>query len=155
MRPPWRRFAGPIASVARAARATSMGSSTAAGSSVISAAAAAIRPHSQSARACRPPNPQASAQQKLTLTTWFLAFYLIGQAKTGISSLELSRHLGVNYGTAWLLHNKTLRAMADREEDFCCGERSRSMMPSSAENDRAVRQVADQRTRYRSSLPSP
>ena len=33
---------------------------------------------------------------KLPLTTWFLAFYLIGQAKTGISSLELSRHLGVN-----------------------------------------------------------
>jgi transposase-like protein len=52
---------------------------------------------------------------KLPLTTWFLAFYLIGQAKTGISSLELSRHLGVNYNTAWLLHNKILRAMADRE----------------------------------------
>ena len=34
---------------------------------------------------------------KLPLTTWFLAFYLIGQAKTRISSLELSRHLGVNY----------------------------------------------------------
>jgi hypothetical protein len=34
---------------------------------------------------------------KLPLTTWFLAFYLIGQAKTGISSLELSRHLGVNF----------------------------------------------------------
>jgi transposase-like protein len=55
---------------------------------------------------------------KLPLTTWFLAFYLIGQAKTGISSLELSRHLGVNYDTAWLLHNKILRAMADREEGY-------------------------------------
>ncbi len=29
-------------------------------------------------------------QAKLPLTTWFLGFYLIGQAKTGISSLELS-----------------------------------------------------------------
>jgi transposase-like protein len=55
---------------------------------------------------------------KLPLTTWFLAFYLIGQAKTGISSLELSRHLGVKYDTAWLLHNKILRAMADREEAY-------------------------------------
>ena len=55
---------------------------------------------------------------KLPLTSWFLAFYLIGQAKTGISSLELSRHLGVNYDTAWLLHNKILRAMADREEAY-------------------------------------
>ena len=52
---------------------------------------------------------------KLPLTTWFLAFYLIGQAKTGISSLELSRHLGVNYDTAWLLHNKILRAMTEWE----------------------------------------
>jgi len=55
---------------------------------------------------------------KLPLTTWFQAFYLIGQAKTGISSLELSRHLGVKYDTAWLLHNKILRAMSEREESY-------------------------------------
>ena len=55
---------------------------------------------------------------KLPLTTWFQAFYLIGQAKTGISSLELSRHLGVNYDTAWLLHNKILRAMSEREDAY-------------------------------------
>jgi hypothetical protein len=55
---------------------------------------------------------------KLPLTTWFLASYMIGQAKTGISSLELSRHLGVKYDTAWLLHNTILRAMADREEAY-------------------------------------
>jgi hypothetical protein len=55
---------------------------------------------------------------KLPLTTWFLAFYMIGQAKNGISSLELSRHLGVKYDTAWLLHNKILRAMAEREEGY-------------------------------------
>jgi transposase-like protein len=55
---------------------------------------------------------------KLPLTIWFLAFYLIGQAKTGISSLELSRHLGVNYDTAWMLHNKILRAMTEREEAY-------------------------------------
>jgi len=53
---------------------------------------------------------------RLPLTTWFQAFYLIGQAKTGISSLELSRHLNVNYDTAWLLHNKILRAMTERDE---------------------------------------
>jgi len=55
---------------------------------------------------------------KLPLTTWFLAFYLIGQAKTGISSLELSRQLGVKYDTAWLLHNKILRAMTERDEAY-------------------------------------
>ena len=51
-------------------------------------------------------------------TTWFLAFYLIGQAMTGISSLEISRHLGVKYDTAWLLHSKILREMAEREEGY-------------------------------------
>ena len=55
---------------------------------------------------------------KLPLTTWFLAFFLIGQAKTGISSLEPSCHLGVKYDMAWLLHNKILRAMTEREEAY-------------------------------------
>ena len=55
---------------------------------------------------------------KLPLTTWFLAFYLVGQAKTGISSLALMRHLGVNYRTAWLVHNKIMQAMSEREETY-------------------------------------
>ena len=55
---------------------------------------------------------------KLPLTTWFLAFYLIGQAKTGISSLALMRQLGVNYRTAWLIHNKIMQAMCEREEAY-------------------------------------
>ncbi len=54
----------------------------------------------------------------MPLTVWFLAFYLIGQAKTGISSLELSRRLGVNYDTAWLLHNKRLWAMQVRDSQY-------------------------------------
>lgn len=33
---------------------------------------------------------------KLPLTTWFMAIYLIGQAKTGLSALALKRHLGVS-----------------------------------------------------------
>ena len=32
--------------------------------------------------------------------------------------MELSRHLGVNYDTAWLLHNKILRVMTEREEAY-------------------------------------
>ena len=58
------------------------------------------------------------AGHQAPLTTWFLAFYLIGQAKIGIFLLELSRHLGVNYETAWLLHNKILLAMTEREEAY-------------------------------------
>ena len=37
---------------------------------------------------------------KLPLTIWFLVFYLIGQAKTSISSLQLSRKLDVAYNNA-------------------------------------------------------
>jgi hypothetical protein len=72
---------------------------------------------------------------------------LIGQAKTGISSLELSHHLGVDEDTAWLLHNKILRAMNEREDadaprgtiqmDGAClgGERSGGESGLGAENN--------------------
>jgi hypothetical protein len=33
---------------------------------------------------------------KLPLTTWFLATYLISQAKTGLSALAMKRQLGVS-----------------------------------------------------------
>ena len=55
---------------------------------------------------------------KLPLTTWFLAIYLIGQAKTGLSSLALMRQLGVSYPTAWLIHHKLMAAMAEREDRY-------------------------------------
>lgn len=52
---------------------------------------------------------------KLSLTTWFLAFYLIRQAKIGISSLALIRQLRVNYRTGWLIHNKIMQAICERK----------------------------------------
>jgi hypothetical protein len=55
---------------------------------------------------------------KLPLTTWFLAIYLISQAKTGLSALALRRQLGVSYPTAWLVHHKLMQVMADREERY-------------------------------------
>jgi ISXO2-like transposase domain/Transposase zinc-ribbon domain len=54
----------------------------------------------------------------LPLTTWFLAIYLISQAKTGLSALALKRHLGVSYPTAWLMHHKLMQAMAEREAHY-------------------------------------
>ena len=56
------------------------------------------------------------ARTKLPLTTWFLAIYLISQAKTGLSALALRRQLGVGYPTAWLVHHKIMCAMAERED---------------------------------------
>jgi transposase-like protein len=53
---------------------------------------------------------------KLPLPTWFLAMHLMTQAKTGVSALELKRHLDVSYPTAWLLKHKIMRVMGLREQ---------------------------------------
>jgi hypothetical protein len=59
---------------------------------------------------------------KLGLRVWFLAIYLISQAKTGHSALALKRDLGVSYPTAWLLHHKLMQAMVEREAGYTlCG----------------------------------
>lgn len=55
------------------------------------------------------------ASTKLPLRTWFLAIYLLSQAKTGLSALALKRQVGVSYPTAWLMHQKIMHAMAERE----------------------------------------
>ena len=55
---------------------------------------------------------------KLALTVWFLAIYLISQAKTGLSALALKRQLGVSYPTAWLIHHKLMHAMSQREDRY-------------------------------------
>lgn len=60
---------------------------------------------------------------KLPLRKWFMAIYLISQAKTGLSSLSLKRQLGVDYRTAWLLHHKLLLAMTEQDAKTpLCGE---------------------------------
>lgn len=53
---------------------------------------------------------------KLPLPTWFLAMHLMTQAKNNVSALELKRHLGVSYPTAWLLKHKLMQVMLDREQ---------------------------------------
>ena len=53
---------------------------------------------------------------KLALPTWFLAMHLMTQAKNNVSALELKRHLGVSYPTAWLLKHKIMEVMLLREE---------------------------------------
>ncbi|WP_373506389.1 IS1595 family transposase, partial [Thiocapsa sp.] len=52
---------------------------------------------------------------KLGLTVWFLAIYLIGEAKTGLSALALKRDLGVSSPTAWLIHHTLMQATVERE----------------------------------------
>jgi len=53
---------------------------------------------------------------KLALTSWFVAMHLLTQAKNNVSALELMRHLGVSYRTAWLVKHKLMEAMRQREQ---------------------------------------
>ena len=56
------------------------------------------------------------AHTQLPLTQWFLAMYLLTQSKNGLSALALSRHLGVRYPTAWLLKQKLMQTMRERDD---------------------------------------
>ena len=56
------------------------------------------------------------AATKLPLTRWFLAMHLLTQAKNNVSALELMRHLGVSYRTAWLVKHKLMEVMRRREQ---------------------------------------
>jgi transposase-like protein len=55
-------------------------------------------------------------QTKLPLTVWFLAIYLVTQAKTGLSALALKRQIGVSYNTAWSIKQKIMQAMKERDD---------------------------------------
>jgi hypothetical protein len=56
------------------------------------------------------------SRRKLPLTTWFLAIYLVTQSKNDISALELSRQLGATYDTAWIVKQKLMTAMGERND---------------------------------------
>ena len=53
---------------------------------------------------------------KLPLTRWFVAMHLLTQSKNNVSALELKRHLGVCYKTAWLMKHKLMEVMRERED---------------------------------------
>jgi transposase-like protein len=50
---------------------------------------------------------------KLPLPKWFAAIALIKDAKKGISSLQLARHLKVNKNTSWYLQSRIRQAMKE------------------------------------------
>jgi len=53
---------------------------------------------------------------KLGLARWFLAMHLLTQSKNNVAALELMRHLGVCYKTAWLVKHKLMEVMRERED---------------------------------------
>src|SRR5450759_5332178 len=55
------------------------------------------------------------AATKLPLSRWFLAMHLLTQSKNNVAALELKRHLGVCYKTAWLVKHKLMEVMRVRD----------------------------------------
>jgi len=94
------------------------------------------------------------ASTKLPLTTWFLAIYLLSQAKTGLSALALKRQIGVSYPTAWLMHHKILQTRAQREQVHRSTAWSRSTTPTSVVSAATAAPGAAPRARRRSWPPS-
>lgn len=52
----------------------------------------------------------------LSLVKWFLGIYLVSEAKTSISSLDLHRKLDINHKSAWLMLQKIMSAMVSEEK---------------------------------------
>lgn len=57
----------------------------------------------------------------LPLWKWFLAVYVIGESKKGISANQLKRMLGVSYKTAWYLCHRIRAAMLDTDPEPLTG----------------------------------
>jgi ribosomal protein L37AE/L43A len=57
-------------------------------------------------------------KSKTPLTKWFLAMHLIASAKNDIAGLELARQLGVKWDTAWLIKQKLMEAMRQRNSIY-------------------------------------
>ncbi len=57
-------------------------------------------------------------KSKTPLTKWFLAMHLITSAKNDISGLELARQLGVKWDTAWLIKQKLMEVMRQRNSNY-------------------------------------
>ncbi len=51
----------------------------------------------------------------LPLQKWFMAMALMCEAKKGISANQVSRHLGIQYKTAWYLCHRIRKAMQEHE----------------------------------------
>jgi transposase-like protein len=71
----------------------------------------------------------------LPLSKWFMAVYLIGESKKGMSARQLQRTIGVSYKTAWYLAHRIrsameeespipLRGIVEVDETFVGGRRS-------------------------------
>ena len=83
---------------------------------------------------------------KLPLTTWFLAFYLIGQAKLRSPRWSSAATLASTTTPPDCCTTRSCAQCLSGRRLTCCWVRSRWMKPTLADNSQAARRVGDQRT---------
>jgi len=52
---------------------------------------------------------------KLRLATWFAALYLVTETENGISSLQLSREVGITQKSAWFVLHRIRQIITDQQ----------------------------------------
>lgn len=57
-------------------------------------------------------------RSKLPIRTWLRAMHMLGTARKGISSLQLSRELGVTQKTAWFMLSRIREACSSKAGDW-------------------------------------
>lgn len=57
-------------------------------------------------------------KSRTPLTKWFIAMHLMTGSKNDIAALELARQLGVKWDTAWLIKQKLMEAMRQRNSIY-------------------------------------
>ena len=57
-------------------------------------------------------------KSRTPLPKWFLAMYMMTSAKNDVAALELSRHLDVKWDTAWLIKQKLMEVMRQRNSIY-------------------------------------
>jgi len=55
---------------------------------------------------------------KIPLDKWLLAFYLMVTARKGVSSMQLSKHLGITQKSAWFMSHRIREAMGSNKNDY-------------------------------------
>lgn len=55
------------------------------------------------------------ARTKIPLTQWFYVMYVMSHSKSGISAINIQKHLGVTYKTAWRMTMKIREMMVDND----------------------------------------
>lgn len=68
--------------------------------------------HSETGEQIHPLAETIFHKSSTKLTNWFYAIFLFSQSKNGVSAMELQRHLGVTYKTAWRMARQIRELMS-------------------------------------------